>query len=149
MKKINLFILLTFISLICKAPDIKMFFILTHNPLNPYEGIWDAICEHESKNDPMAYNRKENAVGIVQIRPILLKQYNIETRNNFQIQEMYDIKKSKQVFMHFAKKNKTNEKIARCWNGGPRGMSKKITQSYYAEVKSIININQNGNRKTN
>ncbi len=136
MKKINLIILFAFISLICKAPDIKMFIIHKIENINPYEHIWKAICEYESKNDPLAWNEKENAVGIAQIRPIRLLDYNRRTGKNYSLKEMHDIKKSREVFMYYAHRLKHPEKIIRKWNGsGPK------TITYLHEIQKIINKN--------
>ena len=33
----------------------------------------------------------------------------------------------------------TEEAKARCWNGGPRGLTKKATQKYWDKVKDQIN----------
>ena len=33
----------------------------------------------------------------------------------------------------------TAEEIARCWNGGPRGMNKEATSYYWEKVKEEMN----------
>jgi len=102
------------------APNIKEFVILKAETINPYESIWEAVCEVESKNDPTAYNEKENAVGIAQIRPIRIRDYNERTGKNYSLDEMYDPVKSKEVFMYFAQKLQNPSRIIRKWNGsGP------------------------------
>ena len=32
----------------------------------------------------------------------------------------------------------TSEEIARCWNGGPRGMSNPLTANYWRKVKENL-----------
>ena len=32
----------------------------------------------------------------------------------------------------------TAEEIARCWNGGPRGMSKPLTANYWRKVQNNL-----------
>ena len=32
----------------------------------------------------------------------------------------------------------TDEEIARCWNGGPRGMSNEVTVNYWRKVKENL-----------
>jgi hypothetical protein len=32
---------------------------------------------------------------------------------------------------------------ARCWNGGPKGYSKKSTREYWAKVKAILILSEN------
>ena len=34
----------------------------------------------------------------------------------------------------------TAEEIARCWNGGPRGMQNEITAEYWEKVKNQLDI---------
>ena len=33
----------------------------------------------------------------------------------------------------------TAEEIARCWNGGPRGIDKPLTVNYWKKVQEVIN----------
>jgi hypothetical protein len=40
------------------------------------DALWHAIVMEESKGNPVAYNREEQAAGIVQIRPICLEDVN-------------------------------------------------------------------------
>ena len=65
--------------------------------------------------------------------------------------ELYDIKmkdrfsreKSIEMFMIWHNHYHTNsdfEKIARCWNGGPRGMKKDKTIQYWIKVNKELNF---------
>lgn len=136
MKRILFVTLLLFTGIVSSSPSRVEMWIVIPKAINPHEAIWKAICQYESKNYPMAYNKRENAVGIAQIRHIRIKDYNQRTGKNYQLNEMYDTFKSKEVFMHYAKGN--YEQIARNWNGGPRGMKKESTKEYWKQVQKYI-----------
>tara|TARA_B110000240_G_C13192155_1_gene322502 strand:- start:372 stop:605 length:234 start_codon:yes stop_codon:yes gene_type:complete len=34
----------------------------------------------------------------------------------------------------------TSEEVARCWNGGPRGMQKELTAGYWEKVNDMLDI---------
>jgi len=56
---------------------------------------------------------------------------------SFQWADMRDRRKAEQVFFLYAKRwnSRTPEEVARRWNGGPEGMKKKSTLSYWKKVK--------------
>jgi uncharacterized protein with PIN domain len=102
-----------------------------------------AIIEIESGNNPNAYNKIENAVGVLQIRPIMVREVNrvLKLQRNpirYTLSDRWNREKSIEMFKvirnyHF--KDASNEKIARCWNGGLRGYLKKSTEKYWAKIK--------------
>lgn len=102
-------------------------------PIQPYEKIWKGVCEVESNSNPKAYNKKEQATGIAQIRPIRLKDYNQRTGKHYTIKDCYKVEVSKEIFMYYAQKFKPHEhdKIATDWN-------KCKTDSYWNKVKCYI-----------
>ena len=123
MKRTIFIILLCFAWNLSSAPGRAELVILTSESINPYERIWEAICEHETSNDSTAYNEIEQAVGIAQIRPIRLKDYNIRSGNRYRLEEMYEVNKSKAVFMFYAQKIHNTDRIIRLWNGrGPTNL---------------------------
>ena len=129
-------ILLILITLICHAPEYRCLWIGRPEPIQPYEKIWLAICQVESENDPHAYHMEADgwpAVGIAQIRWIRLREYNKATGHQYQMKDMYDVKKSKQVFMYYASKLDDPDLIIRRWNG-----SGKSTYSYLKKVKTYF-----------
>ena len=83
-----------------------------------------------------AYNAKEKATGIAQVRPIRLKDFNKSTGKNYKLSDMYDINKSKEVFMYYVSYNL--EETIRCWNGGPDAMKKRSTLKYYEKVLKYL-----------
>ena len=105
----------------------------------------DALIMVESNGNPNAYCKKEKAVGCLQIRPIMLREVNRILRKQglnrrFSLEDRWDCGLSKEMFYIWKRwhhKNSSKEKIARNWNGGPRGWKKKSTQKYWTKVKMI------------
>ena len=101
-----------------------------------------AIIYVESRGDSMAYNKREDAVGVPQIRPIMLREVNrLLGYNKYKLSDRWNVAKSKEMF-NIVKaniKNPTNERVARIWNGGYNGNNKKATLPYWYKVKNQIN----------
>jgi hypothetical protein len=102
--------------------------------INPYLCLWEAVCKYESNNNPLAYNPREQATGIAQIRPVLVRDYNQRTGRDYCVEDMYDIEISKEIFMYYASRRGPNyEQIARQWNGsGP------MTDVYWENIKRLL-----------
>ena len=111
----------------------------------PTMALVDALILVESCGNPNAYCKREEAVGCLQIRPIMLREVNRILRKQglkrrFSLEDRWNCGSSKEIFYIWKRwhhKNSSEEKIARCWNGGPRGWKKKATQKYWAKVKII------------
>jgi hypothetical protein len=97
----------------------------------------------ESSGNPKAFNKKENACGCLQIRPIMLREVNQILRKQglekrFTKEDRWDCGKSKEMFYiwrNFYHENSSDEVIARNWNGGPRGYKKQSTEHYWHKVQ--------------
>ena len=132
--------LILFLALTFRAygPENRCLYIETPAKIQPYEAIWKAICLFESNNDPYAYHMEADgwpAVGIAQIRWCRLKSYNELTGHKYQMRDMYDPQKSKQVFMYFANEIGPYDldRIVRNWNGsGP------LTYKYLKQIKNLL-----------
>lgn len=107
-------------------------------PISPYQALWQATTFIESSNNPNALNRLENAVGIAQIRPIRLRDYNQRTGKSYSLQDCYNTEISKEIYFYYASKFHPSdlESISKSWNG--RGKSNKI---YWQKIKKQIKIN--------
>ena len=46
------------------------------------------------------------------------------------------------VFVDYYHKDSSYEEIARCWNGGPKGLQKKQTKRYWKKVQNTLNKNE-------
>ncbi len=104
--------------------------------------LWKAICQVESGGDPNAYNEREQAAGIGQIRPILVRDVcRIVGVDQFSLRDRFDPDKSKEMFgiyIHHYGYIGSAEEAIRIWNGGPRGMQKQATVKYWRKVQAAM-----------
>jgi hypothetical protein len=83
-----------------------------------------AIEKVESNQNPYAINKKENALGSLQIRPIMIADYNRITGQDLPHHIAYNREMSfiiaQEIFFHYMKniKNPTAKHLAFIWNGG-------------------------------
>jgi hypothetical protein len=107
----------------------------------PKNNLIDAIIYVESRGDINAYNAKENAVGCLQIRPIMLREVNrLLGYNKYKLADRWNKQKSIQMFNVIKEHttNPTDEKLARNWNGGWNGYKKQSTLKYWQKVKEQL-----------
>ena len=104
--------------------------------------LLSAIMFVESSHNDSAYNSNEDAVGCLQIRQCMVNDVNrILRRQKSDLRFTYDDRwlrsKSIKMFDIYCKHYglTTAEEIARCWNGGPRGMSYQSTSAYWKKVQ--------------
>ena len=109
--------------------------------------LLSAIIHVESSNNDSAYNSYEDAVGCLQIRKTMVNDVNrILRRQKSDLRFTYDDRwlrnKSIKMFDIYCKHYglTTSEEIARCWNGGPRGMQYEMTANYWEKVKNQLDI---------
>ena len=136
MRKLLLLLIFGLIpSLAGLAPGNRVQYIPAGVKIKPLERLWWATCMVESSNDPKAYNRIEQATGIVQIRPIRLRDYNRRTGKGYKLKDCYDPKISKEIFLYYARKYHYSdyETITRSWNG--RG---RQTLKYWELIKKQL-----------
>ena len=107
--------------------------------------LLSAIMFVESSHNDSAYNSKEDAVGCLQIRQCMVNDVNrILRRQKSDLRFTYDDRwlrnKSIKMFDIYCKHYglTTAEEIARCWNGGPRGMNKPLTATYWRKVQENL-----------
>jgi len=83
-----------------------------------------AIEEVESNRNPYAINEKENALGCLQIRPIMIADYNRITGEDLAHDVAYNRSMAyiiaQEIFFHYMKgiENPTAKHLAFIWNGG-------------------------------
>jgi hypothetical protein len=122
------------------APPLREVVICQPEQINPYEAIWKATCKVESDNNPFAIgdrNLKKKSYGIIQIRESRLKDYYEKTGIRYSVTDMFDVKKSKEVFMFYCSGSDL-EPISRLWNGGPDGLEKESTLEYWNKIKAVL-----------
>jgi len=125
-----------------------LLFIYLFQPTSSPDGVArsnslvDAIIHVESRNNPNAWNKREDACGVLQIRPIMIKDVNrILKRNQYTLNDRWNKTKSIQIFyiiQEYYSPNGTPERIARVWNGGPNGYKKPQTLAYWHKVKQQL-----------
>ena len=130
---------------------------LTPISLRNLNDLVDAIIWVESRGDTSAYCKRKDAVGVLQIRPIMLREVNriLDLQGSstiYTLEDRWNRDKSIQMFnviANYYHETSSYEKIARCWNGGPKGLQKKQTQKYWRKVQKRLNKNENSsNRKS-
>ena len=112
---------------------------------NQVETLVDALILVESSGNSRAHNKKERACGCLQIRPIMLREVNRILRKQksdqrFLLEDRWECGLSKEMFyiwVNHHHKNSSDEVIARCWNGGPRGWKKTQTEHYWNKVQKL------------
>ena len=87
------------------------------------DDVIDALIQVESSGKPAAFNESENAIGVLQIRPIMVKDYNRIYGTNFDHCVAWDVEASRMIaigiFRHYTKNIQPNAKhLAFIWNGG-------------------------------
>ena len=119
--------------------------IWDHNVVNNTTHLLSAIIHVESSDNDSAYHKGEDAVGCLQIRQCMVDDVNrILRRQKSTKRYLYHDRwlryKSIEMFDVYCKHYglTTAEEIARCWNGGPRGMQNEMTAGYWEKVKNKL-----------
>ena len=119
--------------------------IWDHNITYNETHLLSAIINVESSNNDSAYHKGEDAVGCLQIRQCMVNDVNrILKRQRSDKRYEYDDRwlryKSIEMFEVYCKHYGliTAEEIARCWNGGPRGMQYEMTAGYWKKVQKNL-----------
>ena len=119
--------------------------IFDSEPARELIDLINAISYIESSGRDSAYNASEDAVGYLQIRQCMVKDVNrILKRKGSLERYAYEDRwvryKSIQMFNIYCKYYKLNtaEEMARCWNGGPKGMENEMTVKYWKKVENQL-----------
>ena len=107
--------------------------------------LLSALIMVESRNNDSAHAIGEDAVGCLQIRKTMVDDVNriLKRRGKeytFTYEDRWSRQKSIMMFEIYCDHyNLTDpEEIARCWNGGPRGMNKEATVYYWNKVQNYL-----------
>jgi hypothetical protein len=103
--------------------------------IEPYKQLAFAVGRVETNGDTLAYNPIEEAVGIFQIRPIRLIDYNNRTGNHYKRADLFTYDISERIFLYFADQigPYNLELIARKWNG-----SGHLTSDYWKKIRQYL-----------
>ena len=107
--------------------------------------LLSALIMVESSNNDSAYNASEDAVGCLQIRRCMVDDVNRILRrqgkdHRFSYSDRWLRSESVKMFDIYCKHYglTSAEEIARCWNGGPRGMQNDLTSVYWKKVQKNL-----------
>ena len=126
--KTPLIILFLLISATLYAPGYNSLIIERSEGVDPFARLLRATAIIESGNNHLAYNAQERATGLLQIRPIRLLDYNQRTGSHYTMNDLYDPKISKKIWLFYARKFSVYdfEGISRSWNCNSRAYWMKI-----------------------
>jgi hypothetical protein len=103
------------------------------------------IAMVESSLNPSAFNYKEQAHGLYQIRPCVLADIERIYGVRYTTADCYNPRKAARILdmytRHYLAHGKwpegmsREEATARIWNGGPNGAAKNATEKYWEKVK--------------
>ena len=128
-------------------------FILIYKPAkerpesDKLSALEKAIIQVESSVNDRAVNNRTNAVGCMQIRPIMVREVNriLSIKGNMKKRFTYDDRLNRdksldmfRIWRAFHHKNDSREIVARCWNGGGDGHKMTATIKYWNKVKRLI-----------
>jgi len=110
-----------------------------------------AIIHIESTGNPNAVGDTHlnmPSIGCMQIRPIMVREVNRILKKSgsdkrFKLKDRKDRDKSIEMFNIWADayhKDSSFEKMARNWNGGPKGYKKPSTEEYWAKVSAYAEV---------
>jgi hypothetical protein len=120
--------------------------VIERKKTSEIDTLINAIIQVESHGNDSAVNVSSQAVGCMQIRPIMVREANrilkIKGINEeYKLKDRYSRDKSIEIFhiwRDYHHKGHSWERIARCWNGGGKGHEMTATINYWKKVKSNI-----------
>ena len=109
------------------------------------DNLINALIQIESSGNDNAYTAAEDAVGCLQIRRTMVKDVNRilkrqGSEKRYEFKDRWNRQKSIEMFNIYRNYYNliTPEEIARCWNGGPKGIYKSATIAYWNKVKNHL-----------
>ena len=116
----------------------------------PEQDLVSALILVESRGNDSAIGDRHivggEAVGALQIRPIMVREVNRilkiqKSDKRFKLKDRFDREKTIEMFYiwkNFHHKDSDFEKIARNWNGGPKGYKLRNTERYWNKVQKEL-----------
>jgi len=100
------------------------------------------IARIESNFNHTAFNPLEEAAGMFQIRPVMVREVNrLLGCEKYSLNDRYSISSSIDMFVDYneiVNPEWDYERAARLWNGGITGMKKKSTDVYWSNFLSYL-----------
>ena len=115
------------------------------------QDLVSALIHVESRGNDSAIGDRhlvgEEAVGVLQIRPIMVREVNRilriqKTDKRYKLKDRFDRNKSIEMFhvwKNYHHKDSDMQTIARNWNGGPRGYKRNSTLKYWNKIEKQLN----------
>ena len=125
--------------------------IVEVDTVKPIDELVEALIYVESRGKEDAVGDTHlgaPSIGVLQIRPIMVREVNRilkqkKSDKKFKLKARFSRDKSIEMFMvwkNFHHPNDGFEKIARNWNGGPKGYRFKRTEYYWNKVRKQLEI---------
>ena len=119
----------------------SFFIVLCVNAAN-MDSFLNALAKVESSNNPKAINKKENALGIYQIRPAYFQDSKVKGNHSQVFDPVFARSVCEAYFKKYEKKAFDNgdfETLARCHNGGCGWRkNKSATDKYWQKIKKNL-----------
>lgn len=144
--KITMLLFFAMCTHICYAPNLlPSLYIIEVAPVLRPDNILLAHMDYESNMNPSAYNEKEDAAGILQIRPIMVLEVNNILRSlkkdlRYTLADRFNKTKSIEMWYIIQKHHNPSYNpllAARMWNGGTTKQIDK-DDSYYQQIKTRL-----------
>jgi soluble lytic murein transglycosylase-like protein len=120
---------------------LSFFFVLSIHAAN-MDDFLNALAKVESSNNPKAINKKENALGIYQIRPAYFQDSKVKGNHSQVFDPVFARSVCEAYFKKYEKKALDNgdfETLARCHNGGCGWRkNKSATDKYWQKIKKNL-----------
>ena len=134
----------------CIPIEIENYHVKIKNKEIQDNKLIEALIQVESRGNDSCIGDRHlilPSIGCLQIRPVMVREVNRILKKQkdtlrFKYKDRWSRKKSIQMFYiwkDFHHTNSSDEKIARNWNGGPKGYKRKRTLQYWEKVKIEMN----------
>ena len=134
----------------CIPIEIENYHVKIKNKEIQDNKLIEALIQVESRGNDSCIGDRHlilPSIGCLQIRPVMVREVNRILKKQkdtlrFKYKDRWSRKKSIQMFYiwkDFHHTNSSDEKIARNWNGGPKGYKCKRTLQYWEKVKIEMN----------
>jgi len=131
-----------------KTPKIEVEVVEIKDDHTDY--LLEALIQVESRGDENAVGDKHlsrPSVGVLQLRPVMVREVNRilkkhKVNKKYTLEDRYSREKSIEMFyiwQSYHLPDSSDEVIARCWNGGPKGWKRNSTLHYWNKVQKEIN----------
>jgi len=105
------------------------------------DALFEALAYVESRGYAGAFNSKENAAGLLQIRPIMVRDVNrIVGYERWSLDDRWSGASSREMLATYLGHYGADsyEQAARRWNGGPDGDREPTTERYWHRVRQHL-----------